>query len=83
MFGVYFTRSARKEIDALEDKYRDKVARVIDSLACDPFQGKKLQGEFDGRYSIRAWPFRIIYEIRKKQVCIIVLSLKNRKDAYR
>ncbi|MBI5004162.1 type II toxin-antitoxin system RelE/ParE family toxin [Candidatus Kaiserbacteria bacterium] len=83
MHRVYFTRSARKEVDALEDKYQDKAARIIDSLAHDPSQGKKLQGELDGQYSVRAWPFRIVYEIRKKQLYIIVLSVKHRKDAYR
>jgi len=83
MYGVYFTRSARKEVDALEDKYQDKVTRIIDSLAHDPSQGKKLQGELNCQYSVRAWPFRIVYEIRKKELYIVVLSVGHRKDVYR
>lgn len=83
MYGVSLVRSAQKEFDVLTRAYREKVRRVIEDIAADPFQGKTLKGKLAGCYSVRAWPFRIVYQIRKKEVHIIVLAIRDRKDAYR
>lgn len=83
MYGVCFVRSAQKEFDSLEHVYQDRVRRAIEDIAADPLQGKALKGKLAGCYSTRAWPFRIVYQIRKKEIRIIVLAIRNRKDAYR
>ena len=83
MYTVMLLSSAQKEFDLLEKKYQDKVIESLRALAEDPHIGKKLGGELDGQYSIKAWPYRVVYEIRKKQIIVVVLSIKHRKDAYR
>ena len=52
-------------------------------LALDPFQGKKLKGELRGQYSIRVWPYRIIYQIYKKELIITIIDVGHRQGVYR
>lgn len=56
---------------------------VLDALATNPFIGKKLQGRLRGYYSLRAWPYRIVYEIRQKELIVLVVRLGHRRDVYR
>lgn len=74
---------AKKELANLEDADRIKARVVFEVILKNPFSGKKLSGELPNQYSMRAWPFRIIYEIRKKELVILVLRIRHRKDAYR
>lgn len=72
---------AVKDIKKLSIPEKRKVIRKLQALAKDERSGKPLKGEFEGLWSIRAWPFRIIYEIRKKD--IVVYTVKHRQSAYR
>lgn len=56
----------------------------IDSLANTPFPPnvKKLEGEED-LYRVRTGDYRIIYQIHKKILLIIVLAIGHRKEVYR
>lgn len=74
---------AKKELANLEDIDRIKARVVLEAILKNPFSGKKLSGELPNQYSMRAWPFRIVYEIRKNELIILVLRIRHRKDAYR
>ncbi|MCE9585264.1 type II toxin-antitoxin system RelE/ParE family toxin [Candidatus Nomurabacteria bacterium] len=74
---------AKKELTNLEDIDRIKVRVVLEAILKNPFLGKKLSGELPNQYSIRAWPFRVIYEIRKKELVILILRIRHRKDVYK
>jgi mRNA interferase RelE/StbE len=52
-------------------------------LAKDPYQGKALSAEFKGLYRWRTGRFRVIYEIQKDVLIILVLKIGHRKDVYR
>jgi len=36
------------------------VQKAFAALAVDPYIGKKLHGEYEGQYTLRVWPYRII-----------------------
>ena len=74
---------AKKELANLEDADRIRARVVLEAILKNPFLGKKLSGELPNQYSMRAWPFRIVYEIRKKELIILVLRIRHRKDAYK
>ncbi|MEK7218735.1 MAG: type II toxin-antitoxin system RelE/ParE family toxin, partial [Patescibacteria group bacterium] len=73
----------QKEAQQLTKKDRKRIAEAIRSLRSNPFQGKKLQGEHEGEWSIRVWPYRIIYTIEKAIVTVIVLRIGHRREVYR
>lgn len=74
---------AEKELDKIPKTYHGKIIKALRSLTEDPFQGKKLDGELKGMYSIRVWPYRIIYEIRKKELYVIIVHVGHRQGVYK
>lgn len=82
-YRVLLGSSAKKAYERAPSALREKIARAISSLEENPHIGKSLRGELRGCFTLRAWPFRIIYEIHKKELIVLVLSIKHRKDAYR
>ena len=67
-----------KKIPIVEQK---KIIRKLEILASEPYSGKPLQGDYEGFYSLKAWPYRIIYIIEKKG--ILVYSIKHRQSSYK
>ncbi|MBU1177273.1 type II toxin-antitoxin system RelE/ParE family toxin, partial [Patescibacteria group bacterium] len=44
----------------------------------DPYLGKRLKGELKSYYSYRVWSYRIIYEIKKKELVILIIRIDYR-----
>lgn len=82
-YTLFFKNTAVKSIDKLPYKDKYKVSLVLESLKTNPFSGKKLAGEFKDLYSIRAWPYRIIYTVIKKELVVLVVDVAHRQGAYR
>jgi len=51
-------------------------------LAKNPYLGKKLEGELRDFYSLRVWPYRIIYQIIKNELIVFVVQIKHRQGVY-
>lgn len=60
-----------------------RVARALDDLERDPFQGKPLKGDLRGRYSYRVGSYRIIYLIQHHQLLVLIIDIGHRRDIYR
>jgi len=71
VFILVLKPKAKKELDNLEESARAKARFVLEAIIKNPFLGKKLSGELPDQYSMRAWPFRIVYEIRKNVVSYV------------
>lgn len=82
-YFMIFEPSARKKLGTLPQKDQEKIKKVLESLQKNPYSGKKLSGELMGLYSVRAWPYRVIYTILKKELVVLVVAVAHRKDAYR
>ncbi len=83
MYQIEIADKAKKKFQKLPKPWQIKIGRAINILAIDPFIGKKLHGDYKGAYSLRAWPFRIIYSIDSHHIIVEVLDLGHRKDIYR
>lgn len=83
MYQVILVREAEKKISKIPKSHLAMILKTLHGLKENPLAGKPLQGEFKGYYSLRAWPFRIIYRIEKKQLVVFVISIVHRKDVYR
>lgn len=71
---------AVKQLKKLPINEKKKVIRKLELLSTDPYVGKALKGELEGLYSIRAWPYRIVYQITKSS--IIIYSIAHRQGVY-
>ncbi len=84
MFEIRFKKSVKKDLQKLSKSVQKRVLDNIQrNLAKDPYKGKGLSGEFKGLYRWRAGNLRVIYEIQKKQLIVLVLKFGDRKDVYR
>ena len=83
MYEIKIKKSAKKDLDALDDKTYIRIDRNIQRLRNDPFPRgmKKLRGE-ENRYRIREGKYRILYEVDQKNNTIVIYRIKLRKTAY-
>lgn len=78
---LLYKSQAIKQLKKLPLVEKKKIIRKLELLPQDPYVGKALKGELEGLYSLRVWPYRIIYEIIGSS--IIILSVCHRQSAYR
>lgn len=84
-YSVKIKNSAQKEIRKLPSKeLRDKIIEIIDDLYISPVpdEAKKIKGS-NNIYRIRQGTYRIVYQIYKNELLVIVIRVRHRKDAYR
>jgi len=64
-YTIRITRQAKKDIKTLTPKLKQKLhAILVNVLAHDPYEGKKLIGDLAGSYSYRlTYQDRIVYSI--------------------
>jgi len=75
-------KTCKKKLLKIPKPHRKRIAAAIDGLAVNPFAGKKLYGELLGTFSLRIWPYRIIYQINKQQIIITILDIGHRQGIY-
>jgi mRNA interferase RelE/StbE len=83
-YNVKIKNTAQKEIRKLPSKeLRAKVVSVIENLYKKPipYEAKKIKGS-NNIYRIRQGTYRIVYQIYKKELLIMVIRVRHRKDAY-
>jgi len=85
-YSVKFTKSAGREFNKLPGAIQDKIIDAIEVLSINPFSEllrvKKLKGAAS-LYRIRAGEYRIVYEVRKDILIILIIKIGHRRDVYR
>lgn len=69
-----------KQMQKIPFVQRKKILQKLNQLMFDPLAGKTLRGELEGLRSLRAWPYRIVYELGKEK--IIIYSIAHRQSVY-
>lgn len=83
MVKAYFTPNSLKLFKKSRDrKIKNKIKTGLSKLLESPYLGKKLEGKFEGLYSFRVWPYRLVYFITKEKD-IVVTDIGHRKEIYR
>lgn len=74
---------ALRELRALPVQVARRIGRTVDRYA-ETGHGdvRKLEGA-QGLYRLRVGDFRVIFEFETNQLVIVVLHVRNRRDAYR
>jgi addiction module RelE/StbE family toxin len=77
-YNLIFSKQAKKDIEKLTPKLREKARQVCILLAENPYIGKPLLGNLKGYYSIRlTYKDRIVYSIDNDEVQVSILRLKT------
>ncbi len=80
--NVALSEDAQKQYNRLPKVVQTKIQKKLDILGKNPYSGKKLWGELGDFWSLRVWPYRIIYEINQKAGRIEVHKIAHRQGAY-
>lgn len=81
MAQVFLTTQAHKDYQKLPTIEQKKIKKRLKLLEKDIYAGKKLTGKLSEFYSLRAWPYRILYLIQGKEVWITHIA--HRQGVYK
>lgn len=83
-YSVELRSPARRNLDRLPPKaFHAVVAFIAGPLAEEPRRvGKPLRHEFEGMFSARVGPYRILYEIDDVIRIVAIIRIAHRADAY-
>ncbi len=78
-YQLRITDTAKKEIERLPGNIRQRVRRIINSLADNPCpkQAKELR-DLPGRYRIRLDDWRVIYRVEQDQILVLILHVRRK-----
>lgn len=82
-YSVRIRASAAKQLARLDVGTRRLLVEQIDRLAMDPHVGTVLKGELDGVRRVRVGAFRIVFEVRKRALLVLVVRVGHRGSVYR
>ena len=83
-YRILIKRSAAKELEAISTKkLRQQIVRKIDALSDTPRPRdcQKLSGQ--DRYRLRQGDYRIVYEIRDRELVVFLVKVGHRREVYR
>lgn len=80
---VILSKDAQRQYERIPKAERTKVYKKLFLLQEKPQAGKKLSGEFKGVRSLRAWPYRIIYEVHEREKRVTILKIAHRQSVYK
>lgn len=83
MYKVNLSSEAEKDLNAIDKKIKPKIISALLNLRNNPFAGKKLSGRLRNCYSLRVWPYRIIYLLDKKELLVLVIRIGQRGGVYK
>lgn len=83
-FRVILTPRAEKQLAGLQPRDQRRILIRLEALAENPRPpgSVKLVGTDDG-WRIRVGNFRVLYEIRDKELIVLVVEIGHRRDVYR
>jgi mRNA interferase RelE/StbE len=84
-YSVVLLPKVAKVIERLAPKIRAQVLETVDSLERDPRPPgcRKLTGVGGGLWRVRSGNYRIVYEIRDRELRILVVRVGHRREVYR
>lgn len=82
MYRVVLSKSAEKDLNKVDKKFKPHIFAALFDLRRDPYLGKKLKGKFQDCYSLRVGVYRIIYRVYKRELDILIIRIGHRQGVY-
>ena len=82
MFEITWTEKAYEQLNKLDGMIAHRILKKLDELSQDPFSKdiRRLKGE--RAYRMRIGDYRVIFDIDKNKLIILILRVGHRKKIY-
>jgi mRNA interferase RelE/StbE len=82
-FTIVWSKKAASQLEKLPFPIRKAVYSAVDDLAVNPYQNsvKKLRGT--DSFRLRVGDYRVVFDIEKNELRILILFLGHRKNIYK
>ena len=81
-YRLLYLPGAARDLASLSADVARRARRALERLAEEPRAGKPLHGELAPWWSFRVGDYRIVYEIRDREVVVLVVMLGHRREIY-
>lgn len=83
-YSIVFAKSARRELERLNEPIASRVLGRIESLATNPRPSgcRKLEGT-ENLWRIRVGDYRVLYAVHDDQQVVDIIVVRHRGEAYR
>jgi mRNA interferase RelE/StbE len=82
-----FTETALKQLGKLDKQVADQITQVLQERVAKSANprafGKALTGELKGYWRYRIGDYRVICELKDRELVILALAVGHRRDIYR
>jgi addiction module RelE/StbE family toxin len=82
MYKVEFSPKSIKCLERIPEKIRNRLIKAAEALAENPLLGKKMKGDLSDLRSLKVWPYRLLYKVRKKQLLVFIVTVGHRQNIY-
>ena len=82
-YEVEFRPSARKSLDRIPKKDRLRIEGAIELLQSNPYPPAAIKLTERSEYRVRVGNYRVVYDLVRGKLVILVLAIGHRKDFYR
>jgi mRNA-degrading endonuclease RelE of RelBE toxin-antitoxin system len=80
---VTYSNTSLKQLKKLPRIKQIEILKKIEKLKNDPDAGKKLKGPLKNFRSLKAWPYRIIYQYSEDDKMIFINIIQHRQSGYK
>ena len=84
-YEIKITRQAAKMLKRMPGQISKAIRKELGKIASDPFAHNPKVTKLQNRegYRLRVGNWRVIYEIQKEEIVILVLKIGSRGEVYR
>lgn len=81
MFEIAFTPTSKKQLEKLEKSVQKRIIATLERLRFNPEKYVKRLVGIDA-YRLRVGDYRVIMDINKNKLIVLVLKVGHRKNIY-
>jgi len=82
MYKLHISSRAQNEVQKISMAHQEALIIALHTLQEDPYLGKPLTRNLTGRFSFLVGVYRIIYQIKEKDLIVLILSAGHRSTVY-
>ena len=81
-YEIILTEESQRFLRKCDKSVKDRILDKLEYLKTDPRLGKPLTANLAGLWSLRIADHRAIYQIRDRELVIVVIRMGHRKNIY-